>query len=215
MRIAVLGATGMAGSAIVAEALDRGHHVTAVSRRLGAVSDMDRLTTRAVDVADTASLNPVLAKADAVVLTIRVVSGEESRLVPLTRGVLDAAEQHGTRVLVVGGAAPLRSPNDPGRLLIDDPEHVPDAWKTIAQASLDQFIGCQEHPYNGWVYLSPPAILEAGERTGRYRRGTTTLLTDENGVSRIAAPDLAIAVIDELESPGKDRHFTVAEDAAS
>ncbi|WP_224760468.1 hypothetical protein [Salinibacterium sp. ZJ450] len=92
---------------------------------------------------------------------------------------------------------------------------MPDAWKTIAQASLDQFIGCQEHPYNGWVYLSPPAILEAGERTGRYRRGTTTLLTDENGVSRIAAPDLAIAVIDELESPSKGQHFTVAEDAAS
>ncbi|WP_224760467.1 NAD(P)-dependent oxidoreductase [Salinibacterium sp. ZJ450] len=109
MRIAVLGATGMAGSAIVAEALDRGHHVTALSRRLRAVFDIDRLTTRAVDVADTASLNPVLAKADAVVLTIRLASGEESRLVPLTRGVLDAAEQHGTRVLVVGGAAPLRS----------------------------------------------------------------------------------------------------------
>ncbi|MGW4230535.1 NAD(P)-dependent oxidoreductase [Streptomyces sp. NPDC004980] len=215
MRIAVLGATGLAGSAIVAEALRRGHHVTALSRRPRAEADTDRLTTRAVDVADTASLNPVLAEADAAVLTIRPAPGEESRLAPLTRGFLDAAEQHGTRVLVVGGAAPLRSPNDPGRLLIEDPDHVLDAWKTIAQASLDQFNSCREHPYNGWVYLSPPAVLEAGERTGRYRRGTTTLLTDENGVSRIAAPDLAIAVIDELEGPDKDQHFTVAEDATS
>lgn len=33
MRIVVLGATGMAGAAVVAEALRRGHDVTAVSRR--------------------------------------------------------------------------------------------------------------------------------------------------------------------------------------
>lgn len=215
MRIVVLGATGLAGGAIVTEALDRGHYVTAASRHPSVVSDMDRLTTWAVDIAETASLNPLFAKADAVVLTIRLASGEESRLAPLTRGVLSIAEQTGTRVLVVGGAAPLHSPNAPDRLLIDDPDHVPDVWKTIAQASLDQFTGCQEHPYNGWVYLSPPAVLEAGERTGRYRRGTTTLLTDENGISRITAPDLAIAVIDELESPSKRQHFTVAEDVVS
>lgn len=42
MRIAVLGATGMAGSAIVAEALDRGHHVTALSRHPRAVAGIDR-----------------------------------------------------------------------------------------------------------------------------------------------------------------------------
>ena len=33
MRITVLGATGMAGTAVVNEALSRGHEVTAVSRR--------------------------------------------------------------------------------------------------------------------------------------------------------------------------------------
>lgn len=211
MRIAVFGATGMAGSAIVTEALDRGHHVTALSRRPRADAGADRLTTLAMDVADTASLTAVLAAADAAVLTIRLAPGKESRLTPLTRGFLDAAERHGTRVLVVGGAAPLRSPNDPDRLLIEDSDYVPDAWKTIAQASLDQFISCQNHPFKRWAYLSPPAVLEPGERTGHYRRGTDTLLTDENGVSRIAAADLAIAVVDELESPGDDQHFTVAE----
>lgn len=32
MRIAILGATGMAGAAITDESLARGHHVTAISR---------------------------------------------------------------------------------------------------------------------------------------------------------------------------------------
>lgn len=212
MRIAVLGATGMAGRAIVSEALARGHHVVAASRRPATATtnaNAERLSPRTVDVADPDAVDAVLAVVDAAVLTIRLAPGEEDRLTPLTRGVLDAAAHHGTRLLVVGGSAPLRSPNLPERLLIDDPDHVPDAWKSIAQASLDQFHACQEHDCTGWVYLSPPAVFEPGERTGNYQRGTTTLLTDATGASRITPPDFAAAVLDELEQPGVDRHFTV------
>lgn len=209
MRIAVLGATGMAGSAITTEALDRGHHVTAASRHPRPDAARDRLVSRALDVADTVSVEQLLAGADAAVLTIRLAPGDEARLVPLTEGVLEAAARHGTRVLIVGGAAPLRSPRDPDRRLIDDPEHVPEAWRAIAQASLDQFRLFQDQVHRGWVYLSPPAVLVPGARSGRHRRGTDTLLTDEDGASRITAADIAIAVVDELEDPGPDPHMTV------
>jgi putative NADH-flavin reductase len=216
MRIAVLGATGMAGSAIVSEAIARGHQVIAASRRPSATgSHDDRLTVRAVDVADLGAVDPLLAGVDAAVLTIRLAPGEEQQLAALTRGVLDVAERHGTRALIVGGSAPLGSPSHPERLLIDDPERVPEAWKAIAKASLDQYHVCQEHSYPGWVYLSPPAVFKPGERSGSYLRGTTTLVTDANGVSRITAPDFAIAVLDELESPSAERHFTVAQRPAS
>lgn len=195
MRIAVFGATGMAGSAIHVEALTRGHQVVAVSRHLTSDASNDaQLTVRAADVA---------------VLTIRLPRGEEDRLAPLTRGFLNAAARHDTRVLIVGGSAPLRSPSHPDLLLIDDPDHVPDAWRAIAQASLDQYRSCQKHPYDGWVYVSPPAVFEPGERNGSYQRGTTTLLTDERDVSHITAPDFAIAVLDELENPSEVHHFTV------
>lgn len=212
MRITVIGATGMAGSAIVIEALTRGHHVVAASRNPGTTGNEPRLDARALDVADVDALDSVLSSVDAVVLTFRLAPGDEHQLAPLTRGVLDAAARHDTRVLIVGGAAPLRSPNHPDRLLIDDPDYVPEAWKQVAGASLEQFRTCQSHAYDGWVYLSPPAVLEPADRTGGYRRGTTTLLIDEHGASRIAAADLAIAVIDELENPRTDQHFTVAYD---
>lgn len=215
MRIAVIGATGMAGSAIVAEALARGHHVTAISRHPDPDTDHEQLTAHAADVADTGTLDPILTEADAAILTIRLATGKEHRLAPLTRGLLDAAARQGTRVLIVGGAAPLRSPQHPNQLLIDDPNYVPEAWRTIAQASLNQLRTCQEHSYTRWVYLSPPAIFEPGNRTGSYRRGDTTLLTDMNGFSRISAPDLAIAVVDELEHPSNKQHFTIAEDRTS
>ncbi len=199
MRIAVLGATGMAGSAVVDEALSRGHAVSALSRNPRAMPSHPRHTTRAVDVGDTVALDPVFADADAAVLAIRLAPGEEHRCAPLTHGVLDVAARHGTRVLVIGGSAPLRSPGHPDRLVIDDPDHVPPAWQAVARASLAQFEVCTEHPHREWAYLSPPAVLEPGERSAHYRRGTDSLLTDDDGRSWITAPDLAIAVLDELE----------------
>ncbi|MGW4488502.1 NAD(P)-dependent oxidoreductase [Amycolatopsis sp. NPDC004368] len=208
MRIAVFGATGLAGGAIVTEALTRGHAVTAVSRRPATTAGV---TVQALDVAAPETLDPVLAEADAAVLAIRLAAGDEHRLAPLSRGFLDAAARTGTRVLVIGGSAPLRSPDDPSRLVIEDEVRVPTAWQPVARASLAQFRVCQEHPYDGWTYLSPPAVLAPGARTGAYRRGGDTLLADDDGVSHITAPDLAIAVLDELENPRGTRHFTVAQ----
>lgn len=64
------------------------------------------------------------------------------------------------------------------------------------------------------MYLSSPAILEPGNRTGAYRRGTT-LLTAADGSSQISAEDLAVAALDEVEDPGTERHFTVAASTAN
>lgn len=158
-----------------------------------------------------ADLDPVLTDSDTAVLTIRLAPGDNHLLAPATVRFLDAAARTGTRVIVLGGAAPLRSPNHPDRLVADDPAYVPAEWKALAEASLAQFQVCRQHPYSGWVYLSPPAIFEPGPRTAKYRRGTTQLLTDAGGTSRITSADLAIAVIDEIETPGGDRHFTVAQ----
>lgn len=211
MKITVFGATGMAGSAIVSEALSRSHEVTEVSRTARATAHEDGTRHHAVDLAGAGELEPFLAAGDAAVLTVRFPPEAHHQLAPATTRVLDAAARTGTRILVVGGSAPLLSATDPDRLVIDDPAHVPPQWRSIAQASLDQYHRCVRHPHTDWVYLSPPAVLERGEHTGSYRRGTNQLLTRADGTSRIAATDLAIAVLDELESPGVDRHFTVVQ----
>lgn len=229
MKIAVIGATGMVGSAIVTEALSREHVALGLSRRArrpvaagplasgrpeeqlrGAVQTAERLRTSSLDVSDTGGLAAALTGMDAAVLTIRLEAGQEHHLGPLTTGVLDAAASVGTRVLVVGGAGPLACPEDADRQAITDPRYVPPAYRAVARASIEQLETCQRHPRAGWVYLSPPAFLEPGVGTGNYRRGTTTLLVDRDGQSRITVGDLAVAVLDELENPGVDRHFTVA-----
>ena len=160
-------------------------------------------------VADVEGVAGLLKDSDAAVVALRPPAGHESDLAQLTTAVLDAASRNRTPLLIIGGAAPLSSPTDPSTLAIDDPTIVPPAWRDVAQASLDQFRACQAHNYKGWVYLSPPAIFAPGDATGSYRRGTTTLLRDAHGESRISPEDLALAVVDELEHPGGEQHITV------
>lgn len=213
MNIAIFGATGLAGSAIVTEALTRGHSATAIARNLDANAERPGVTPHQLDVTsvpDAAGLAPALAGADAAVLTVRLAPGDTAGLLAVTTRFLDATERAGIRALIVGGVAPLHSPGQPSLLVIDDPTFIPPEWRAIAQASLAQFHVWSEHHGASSMYLSPPAVLEPGERTGRYRRGTAEILVDAGGASRIAAPDLAVAVLDALESPVTDRHFTVA-----
>ncbi|NUP22988.1 MAG: NAD(P)H-binding protein [Streptomyces sp.] len=217
MTIAVLGATGMVGRRVISEAGARGHRVLALSRR--AVDDVGhgsgpRVTPVAVDASDSDAVREALGSVegtvDAVVVTVRTDPVDQGFLVGMTRSALDAAARLGARVLVVGGAGALRSPGDPDLLVADNPAYVPAGLKPIAAAGIAQLRTCEAHAEADWVYLSPPALLEPGERTGRYRRGTDTLLTGADGRSWISAENLAVAVVDELEAPGVERHITVA-----
>ena len=194
----------MVGSRVVTEALRRGHDVTAVFRsRIPVVADGVRAVRG--DATDRELMDGLLSGVDGVVAATRPRPGEESTVGPATRALLDAAHATRTRIVVVGGAGPLRSP-DGSKLVLDDDRYVPTHIRPIAAASVHQLDVCRAHPAD-WVYLSPPALLEPGERTGTYRRGTDVLLT---GPSRISAEDLAVAVLDELANPGTERHFTVA-----
>ena len=55
-----------------------------------------------------------------------------------------------------------------------------------------------------------PAVIEPGERTGKFRTGTNQLLSDANGKSFITMEDYAVAVIDEIESPLHIREIMTA-----
>ncbi len=213
LTIAVLGATGMVGSRVIAEAGSRGHRVLALSRK--ATGGDAGVIPVPVDAHDPQALRGALTGSaalpvpDAVVVAVRTDPVDRTFLVETTRTVLDIAAELKIRVLVVGGAGALQSPGTPGLLVADDLAYVPEELRPVAAAGVAQLRAGQAHGHADWVYLSPPALLQPGARTGRYRRGTDTLLTAADGRSWISAEDLAIAVVDELESPGQDRHVTV------
>ncbi|WP_413802170.1 NAD(P)-dependent oxidoreductase [Streptomyces iranensis] len=208
MKIAVVGAAGMVGSRVVNEAVSRGHALVAVFRKEPTAAPPPGVIAVRGDANDPDHMSRLFTGADAIVAATRPAPGHEDTAVGTTTALLTAAETARTRILVVGGAAPLRNPGHPDRLVLDSPEYVPEPFRAIAAASAAQLDVCRAHSAD-WTYLSPPALLEPGHRTGKYRRGTTTLITTADGGSRVSAEDLAVAVLDELEIPGEDTHFTV------
>jgi uncharacterized protein len=208
MRIAVVGATGMIGSRIVAEAHSRGHAVTAVSRRGGA-DEVSAVGSVTADAADPAALAEIFAEVDVVVGATRPAPGAETDARVVATAMLAAAAATRRRLVVIGGAGPLLVPGT-ATLALDDPGWVPPAWRATAAASVEQLRTCERHPMVDWTYVSPPALIGPGDRTGRYRRGTTTLLIGGDGGSEVSAEDFAVAVVDELEAASGQRRLTFA-----
>jgi len=195
MRITVFGATGAVGREVVAEARARGHEVLPASRATG----MD-----ATSPADVARLG---AGQDLVINATRPQPGHEAELVAVARALFAGLRGSGTRLLLVGGAATLRTL---GGFLVQDAPDFPAALLPIANACAEQHAVCRTESEVDWVYLSPPAALEPGPRTGRYRLGADDLITDASGASRISNADLAVALLDETERPKHHRtRFTV------
>jgi putative NADH-flavin reductase len=118
---------------------------------------------------------------------------------------MDGLAQTGARLLVVGGAATLTVPNTGGKTVIEDSHFLPVSARHIGKASADQFEVCRAETRVDWAYLSPPAQLAPGERTGEYRLGTNELLLDDEGNSTISMEDLAVVIVDEAERPRHHR----------
>ncbi|KOF51886.1 MULTISPECIES: NAD(P)-dependent oxidoreductase [unclassified Achromobacter] len=201
MKIALIGITGRVGSRVADELLRRGHAVTGIARNRGEVPPQPGLTVQLGDATDPQGLTPLLKGHDAVVSATRFVSTDAK---PLLAAVKDAGVP---RLLVVGGAGSLLV--GPDRMLIDTPD-FPDAYKPEARAGVVFLDTLRKEDVLDWTFLSPSALFEPGERTGKFRLGGDELLVDEHGKSWISMEDYAIALADEIETPRHSRaRFTV------
>lgn len=212
MRITVFGATGNVGSRVVAEAVARGHLVTAVVRDPAKPHGLPPAVTRVVgDARAPEDVARIAAGQDVVITATRPVPGSEHELAAATEGLLAGIAGTGVRLLAVGGAGSLLVPGGDGTALVDSPG-FPDGIRPIALACGEQLdLYRAAGPAVDWTYLSPAAVLEPGVRTGRFRIGRDELLVDAAGDSAISMEDLAVALLDEAERPAHRRtRFTAA-----
>ena len=114
-----------------------------------------------------------------------------------------------TRLGYVGGASSLLTEEGGPRLWDVTKDQVPDEVKPEVQTGLDTFALCQESPESlDWFYVSPPADFGSWlgtESKGAYVLGGDVLLRDADGASTISADDLALAILDEIETPTHHR----------
>jgi putative NADH-flavin reductase len=201
MKVALLGASGMIGSRILAELAARGHQVTALARNTARIAALPGVTPKAVDAHDRSALAAAYAGHDAAISSVHYLASNADTLI-------GAAKDSGVvRYLVVGGAGSLEVA--PGVKLVDTPQ-FPAIYLGEARAGGAFLDKLKAEPALNWTFLSPSALIQPGERTGTFRLGTDQLLVDAAGNSAISAEDYAVALVDELEAARHLRQrFTV------
>lgn len=200
-NIAIIGATGRAGSQLLEEALRRGHQVTAIARDPSRLQGRAGVTPVALDVTQGAGLVQALAGHDVVLSAAHFASVAPQQIIePVKRAGVK-------RLLVVGGAGSLLLPS--GQRVIDSPD-FPEAYKAEASAGSVFLDTLRQEDELDWTFLSPSAEFVEGERTGHYTLGKDHLLIGADGKSWITFADYAIALLDEVETPAHSKQrFTV------
>jgi putative NADH-flavin reductase len=211
MKIALIGATGFVGSAILKEALDRGHEVMAIVRNPDTLTPHEKLRPMKGDVYNEAEIFRLVAGSDAVISAFNPGWSNPdiySQQVKGARSIINGVKNSGVkRLLFVGGAGSLEV--TPGVQSVDMPG-FPAEYKQGALATRDTLTMLRKETGLEWSFLSPSADLFPGQRTGKFRLGTDQLLTNAQGESRISVEDYAMAMIDEVEKPQHiRRRFTV------
>src|SRR5512133_2002070 len=212
-EIVLIGASGFVGSAILTEALDRGHKVRAVVRHPEKITTVHKnLKVIKGDVSLSDTVTDLFKGADAVISAYNpgwqnpAIAEENTKVY---RYILDGVRQAGVdRFLVVGGAGSLFISH--GIRLMDAgvmPEFILPAVRSLADIYL---IDLMAEKSIDWVFFSPAGNLEPGLRTGKFRLGKDDLIVNEAGESKISVQDYAVAMIDELEEPAHHRErFTI------
>jgi putative NADH-flavin reductase len=201
MRLTIFGASGQTGRHLVTQALDAGHHLTAVVR------DPTRLPVRhqrlevvTADVLDPAAIEPAVAGADAAVSALgpRSYRTAPSIISAGTASILAAMRAAGTSRLVVVSAAPVASDDHgttlPYRLLVG-----PLLRALLRRGYADMTLMEQATRRSGvdWTILRPPRLTD-GPRTGTWRQATDANLRRGYRISRA---DLAAAILASLDDP--------------
>ncbi len=213
MKIALIGGTGFVGAALLEELLRRGHAVTALARHPAKLTARPGLTVVEADALQSTQVAHAVEGVDAVISAYNP-GWQEPDIHDLflqgTQAIVDGVKRSGVkRLLVVGGAGSLYVA--PGLQLVDTPE-FPAQWKQGALAAREALNRIRNETSLDWTFISPAVMLAPGERKGGFRLGGDEVLVDANGQpAGISVADLAVAIVDEIETPRHiQRRFTAA-----
>jgi putative NADH-flavin reductase len=212
-RITVIGGTGYAGSAIVAEAAARGHEVTALSRSLPDTA-IPNVTYVQGDAADEATLTAPIEGANVVVGALAPRGPLAGSFRDVYRVIARLADAAGVPLFVVGGYSSLR-PAPGGDRFVSDLSHIPTELHEEIRAGAALIV--EDLPATpvtlDWLFVSPALRFGArmpGERLGCYRLGDDVAVQAEDG-GAISAADFALGLVDLIEKGDHHRaHVNLA-----
>jgi hypothetical protein len=212
-RIVVIGGTGYAGSAIVAEAAARGHEVTALSRTVP-TDPVEGVNYVHGDATDGATLASVISDTDVVVAALAPRGPLARSFRDVNRAIARLTNAENARLFVIGGYSSLRPAAGAPRFMEDlshAPAEVHDEILAGAALIIEDLPATPETL--NWAFVSPALAFGAfapGERLGEYRLGHDVAVVPAGG-GAISAPDYAIGFVDLIEQDNHHRaHVNLA-----
>ncbi|MDM7851452.1 NAD(P)-dependent oxidoreductase [Pseudochrobactrum kiredjianiae] len=210
-KIAIIGASGYVGTALLNEAVKRGHQVSALVRHPEKIAANANVTAVKADVLDTDGLAALLKGHDLVISAYNP-GWQEADIrnihIKASKSITEAVKKAGIkRLIAVGGAGSLEIN---GQQLVDSPE-FPAEYKEGALGARQALNDLKAETTLDWTFVSPAILLVPGEASGTFRLGKDSPVFDDKGESKITVGDLAVAIIDEAEQ-GKHirQRFTAA-----
>ncbi len=212
-KIALIGASGFIGSAILNEALQRGHLVTAIVRNPEKISiNHPNLIIKQCDVLIPGNVEIHTQGNDIVISSFNPgwtnsnIAGDTTKAYNL---IIDGVKKAGIgRLLIVGGAGSLLLAN--GKRLMDTGV-IPESFLPAVEALAGVYYQLKENEKDlNWSFFSPAGNISPGERTGKFRLGKDHLIVGANNESNISVQDYAVAMLDEVENPQHiNQRFTI------
>jgi putative NADH-flavin reductase len=212
MKIAIIGATGFVGSAILNELSSRNHEIMAIARNAKNSSDVNWIS---VDIFNTDALAEAIKGNDIVISAYN--SGWTNPniyddFIAGSKAIQEAVKKSGVkRFITIGGAGSLFVA--PGLQAVDTPD-FPKEYYAGASAARDYLNILKEEKDLDWAFFSPAFEMHQGittGRTGKYRLGLENPVFNDEQRSILSVEDLAVVIADEAETPKHHQvRFTAA-----
>ena len=212
MKIAIIGATGFVGSAILNELANRNHDITAIARN---PKDTANATWKKADIFNVDALAEVLKGNDIVINAYN--SGWTNPniyddFIAGSKAIQEAVKKSGVkRFITIGGAGSLFVA--PGLQAVDTPD-FPKEYHAGATAARDYLNILKDEKELDWAFFSPAFEMHQGittGRTGKYRLGLDNPVFNDEQRSILSVEDLAVVIADEAETPKHHQvRFTAA-----
>lgn len=202
MKIALIGATGFVGSAILNELANRNHDITAIART---PNDTKNVKWVKADVFNIETLAEILKGNDVIINAYNPGWTNPNYADDFAKGskaIQEAAKKSGVkRFITVGGGGSLFVA--PGVQAVDTPD-FPKEYHDAASAARDYLNVIKEEKDLDWAFFSPAFEMHAGittGRTGKYRLGLENPVFNDEQRSILSVEDLAVVIADEAENP--------------
>ena len=212
MKIALIGATGFVGSALLNELATRGHRITAIARN---PAENNKANWVKADITNFDALAEILKGHDTVVSAYN--PGWENPdiyndFISGSKGIQAAVKKSGVkRYITIGGGGSLFVA--PGLQAVDT-QDFPKEYYPGATAARDYLNIIRDEKDLDWAFFSPAFEMHAGittGRTGKYRLGLENPVFDAENRSILSVEDLAVVIADEVENPKHhQQRFTAA-----